>query len=133
MTEHKTKCAIWKTEAVEYDPVPGGRQFDSPRAGGKYRISDTVCAIGSFHNMNTAEKARLTTWIVNQHRSGILSPMITSDIVEMALNARPIKFSDKKRRFLNISMIVEKRLGKRSVFNSTTHTRPKKLIQKIII
>ncbi len=93
-------CPIWGTPAH----VEGGSdaRVNSSRAGGEYRITGTACAL--VEDMTVTEKARLTTWLVDQRRFGELRPQITSDVLVHARNANSLRFSDKKRKlFLWIS------------------------------
>ena len=77
------RCPIWNTSASEtpsghYD----GRLMDSPRAGGEYSISRT--AIACLPEDDERLKARLTSWLIEQRRSGVECPGISSTTVEQA-------------------------------------------------
>lgn len=77
------KCLVWNTPATEPRESTGDwAYFDSPRAGGKYKI--TGSAIATLPNLDVSEKARLTTWLCDQRRSGVEYPSITSDVVNAA-------------------------------------------------
>ncbi|KUO50424.1 MAG: hypothetical protein APF82_01870 [Sphingomonadales bacterium BRH_c42] len=57
-----------------------------------------------LENWSAGDKAKLTTWLVDQRRFGEGCPKISSDVLRTAQNAAPLRFSEKKRRlFLWIS------------------------------
>ena len=89
----KAECPIWKTPATKY-PNPGwdGEMFDSPRAGGKYFISRTALKIPKKFNDNN-ERARLTTLLHKERRSGDSNPVISSETLKHVkkLRSTPIK------------------------------------------
>jgi hypothetical protein len=92
-------CAIWGTPAEKYESAGDYEHFDSPRSGGQYKISRTVLNVSSFQTLGEDAKARLTTWVVNQHRDGIQIPLINSNVLEAAIAAKPMKMSEKIDRF----------------------------------
>ena len=68
-------CPIWGTPA---SVKPGNGDFDhvdSPRAGGKYRIARRAQII--LRSEDDSIKARLTSWVIEQHQSGEDDPKIT--------------------------------------------------------
>ena len=73
------------------------RVTDSPRAGGSYKIEDTVKLTLS---MDDQEKARLTTWIVNQNAQGAWLPEITHQIVEDAKRKSVLPVNERAMRLL---------------------------------
>ena len=88
------KCAIWGTSATETAPRTGHNQeLDSPRAGGKYCISDTASAV--LANASLEEKLRLTTWLCQQRRLGVEAPKVTSDQVTAAKSFRRLSVPER--------------------------------------
>ena len=83
-------CSIWGTDfrATIYSGwiTTKGPDIDentlivSGRAGGAYRI--TRQAHASMWRLGSREKARLTTWLINQRLKGFPEPVITDEIVE---------------------------------------------------
>lgn len=73
----KIKCPIWGTEATllsdNYNRY-GGQLIDSKRAGGEYIASQH--ARDALADSKLEEKARLTSWIIDQHCSGTNQPKI---------------------------------------------------------
>ena len=68
-------CPIWNTSAVQVDSSRGGVScWDSPRAGGEYYVDESALSVGNW--LNERQKARLTTWLVEQRRQGTPRPLI---------------------------------------------------------
>ena len=104
MNENST-CAIWDTPATETPANGDGRSIDSPRAGGRYFISGTAEAV--LGNCDYHVRVRLTTWLVEQRRLGILSPEITARTIDNAKQSRDSDVSDRADSIL-------RHLGERS-------------------
>ena len=87
-------CSIWGTPAFEYPSHGGGGHLmDSPRAGGKYFVSGTAAAM--LESRDDLVKARLTSWLVEQHRLGIERPEIYSTTISEAGQRRGLKMSER--------------------------------------
>ena len=78
MSEH-SGCRIWSTPASSEPRTGHGVTVDSPRAGGRYFISDTAAKILESRDENL--KARLTSWLIEQRRWGVDCPKIFSTSV----------------------------------------------------
>ena len=61
-----------------------------------YSVSDSLMANNAVFNLHKENKAKLTTWILGQHRAGIQSPLISSSVLEEASQQRRLKYSEKK-------------------------------------
>jgi hypothetical protein len=96
------RCPIWNTEAEELAKHYDDLKVDSPRAGGIYRISGT--AAGTVKAKTPAERARLTTWIVDQRRSGVEAPHVTDDVIREAVSRRPLSTSARLQRFFLLAL-----------------------------
>ena len=86
-------CPIWGGEhsarGVYY---PRNRTYvidESPRAGGGYQI-DEVTLKASVLPLSADEKARLTTWLVEQRVQGVLRPEITETVIDYVRTKPPI-------------------------------------------
>lgn len=92
------KCPIWGTDA-EYlvPPSSSGAKVRSWRTDGEFRITDE--AMAAVRLMLPKGKALLTTWIVDQHRSGEIAPFINDDALDRMSTSRPLRISQKKQRF----------------------------------
>jgi hypothetical protein len=112
MSLEEKPCAIWETPAKAWKDFNfKGEVFDSPRSGGKYRLAFEASVDRNFKRMDPAEKARLTTWIVNQHREGVPEPVITTTVVDDVLATRPMFVSEKTARFFQYLLYNRVRVG----------------------
>ena len=99
-----SECVIWGTgfpaQSRRSDsPNPFYIEVDdSPRAGGGYKIDSLVTH--SIYGLSQQEKARLTTWIVDQNAQGVRLPDITREIVEYAKNRQPLPVYERANRLL---------------------------------
>jgi len=87
MTELSGECPIWKTPAKANERSDFTYEIDSPRAGGEYLIGALIYGRGDIQSLRADEKARLTTWLVEQRRFGEPSPEVTKDVLEAVLFA----------------------------------------------
>ena len=91
--QNNPKCPIWgdgngvsihaaSTHAGSGEPVIDvDALITSPRAGGPYRLAfDADYLIRNQQVLSEGDKARLTTWLVDQRRHGNSEPVITWDI-----------------------------------------------------
>lgn len=95
-------CLIWGTEAAEGEPEGDYREFNSPRAGGLYRVTGT--AIPALQSLTPRERARLTTWLVDQRRAGNEAPSISTAVVDEIKIQRPFTVAQRKERFFRSLM-----------------------------
>ena len=92
-------CPIWGTEVASFEsaaPARTGVNLDSPRAGGKYFITDA--ARGAL--TEDEHKVRLTSWLVEQRRFGIDSPEVTATVVDNAKHRRRLSIHERADRLL---------------------------------
>lgn len=90
MNGQQGNCPIWGTQfpAMIYSAWIGTKGPDideealivSDRVGGAYRI--TRQAIASVSRLGNHEKARLTTWLIDQRLKGHMEPIVTDETVE---------------------------------------------------
>lgn len=92
-----TDCPIWGTPAEIVREGADGQLTSSPRTGGRYRISATAMTTVGY--LTNDEKARLTTWIIDQRRSGEVHPFVTDDIVQMAKATGQLRMVQRLDRF----------------------------------
>lgn len=86
-------CAIWGTPATEIARDLDGQAIDSPRVGGRYYITDT--ARMALERRAERLKVRLTTWLVEERRSGNQCPRITQDTADEAEQWRDMALADR--------------------------------------
>ena len=98
-------CLIW---GANYDagvmrmPTTDLHRVDSCRAGGKYTISQVVWE-DEITSLPPEEKARLTTWLIDQRLRGAESPEVTREVVDFT-RQRPslpdVQRADRLLRYL---------------------------------
>ena len=109
MTEQITRCPIWDPTAPEA-PLVGASGFfdhssrtwyvdDSPRVAGGYVLPEVVFS-SSLKQLSEEEKARLTTWLIDQRGQGNKQPEITVDIVESIKVRSPLPVHERADRLL---------------------------------
>jgi hypothetical protein len=119
------RCPIWNTESFEIhqDLKFDGAVFDSPRAGGKFRIADTVMSvIKQKLPSDLVFRRSLSTYIVYQNRLGNL-PTITSHTID-DLNLELPDIESRKQLLLEYFYSHSLHLGKRLEFSNQHETYP---------
>ncbi len=111
------RCAIWNTIATgESEPDRDGSSLDSPRAGGNYFISGSAAAMAA--SLDERVKARLTTWLVDQRRSGVRRPEVMTASIEDAGRYRDLTVRQRVDRLLGFIADQAPRIG--ATFSFTT-------------
>jgi DNA-binding PadR family transcriptional regulator len=108
----KGQCPIWGTQAsLEKDG--SSTLVDSARVGVGYAI-ERIAIDDYLHNrvpIGEAEKARITTWIIDQCNLGVDRPRITSQVVSDALRSRPLLVRERGDRLLRYIRIQLPKIG----------------------
>ena len=106
--QHKTDCLIWGTSSsscytyATADKKTTFKGVFSPRAGGLYLIDTILNADIVTQKLNTLDqKACLTTWIIEENKSGDFTPCITVHTLDEASNLKPMKTAIKAEKFMN--------------------------------
>ena len=102
MTREIATCRIWGQDYTAVgQSIPDPSKVvvtESDRAGGGYVI------LGGFGRhiagLDDDEKARLTTWLVDQRLQGNLCPVVTEEIVEYAVNRHRLPIHERAGRLL---------------------------------
>ena len=98
-----TSCLIWGGEdtasGIPLYPEGTARVDKSPRAGGGY-IAPWPSAL--LKNLTVQQKARLTTWLVDQREHGVMLPLITPKVIEDAIKSRPLPVHERADRLLRL-------------------------------
>ena len=97
MSEHSI-CPIWSTRASIEPPTGHGLVVDSPRAGGRYFIADSATEI--LKHQDEHLKARLTSWLIEQHRLGVDCPRILSTTVDEMAQRRSLSIRHRANNLL---------------------------------
>ena len=79
-------CLIWQTPANAPLATRDGQDVDSPRAGGRYFVSNSALAI--LKSWDTPKNILLTSWLVEQRRLGVSCPEISSTTLEEVTKMR---------------------------------------------
>jgi len=86
-----------------------GWTVTSDRTDGAFRIASSV--IEQVSHLPVESKAKLTTWIVDQHRFGEPAPMITSDILERLPDQHRLTYRQRVDRFFMMLKKYQAGLG----------------------
>lgn len=92
------KCLIWNTLAEHKPRLGDYDHITSRRAGGEYKVSGSCRH--AVQSLTEVEKKRLTTWLVAQHRAGIIAPVIDDAVLEDIKRGRDMPFSERVDRAL---------------------------------
>ena len=104
------RCAIWNTVATDESEVGrDGFSLNSPRAGGRYFISGSAAA--TVASRDERVKARLTSWLVDQRRSGIRCPEVTTSSIDDAARCRDLTVRQRVDRLLGFIAERSPRIG----------------------
>jgi hypothetical protein len=93
-----SNCAIWQTPCEDLGTSGTLSSYDSPRAGGRYRLS--VFAKSAVEQLTPDQKRAVTNWIVSQHRAGVTIPILEKDNIHEIKNNRRMNFSERLDRAL---------------------------------
>ena len=108
MAKVNQKCPIWGTAATLESADGPSTVVDSPRAGGKYRISGSLAAAGPEIQLpdGNAGKARLTSWLVEQKMIGDPVPLITRKVLDTVRVRKPLTVPERANRILEYLAIL---------------------------
>ena len=86
------KCPIWGTKTL----IGGGGTFNSPRAGGLYRIFEELLYL-DLHDLlkDDEERVKMTDWLIEQREAGEKYPEITRKRVEYVKSRRKKAMSER--------------------------------------
>ena len=97
----EARCPIWGTTMTSCESQAPARtrlSVDSPRAGGKYIITDQ--ARWALQAKTDHHKARLTSWLVEQRWLGTDTPEVTAATVDEADGRPPLSVHERADRLL---------------------------------
>jgi hypothetical protein len=92
-----TECAIWGTKATS-EQASDAVRYNSPRAGGEYLITGT--AISMIPKLEQQDRAKLTTWLVDERRAGNACPAVTSAALNRVKSLPTLSVEARCDRFL---------------------------------
>ncbi len=126
--EYTEQCSIWGTPAKResFESAAGskmhlasGFNVISPRAGGRYAITKNAHDQIGRTEFDSGAKARITTWLVDQHRLGVSVPKITIEIVEEEKRRRPLQVQYRADRLLKFIAEKTPHIGAKFYFYPT--------------
>ena len=107
-----SKCPIWGVDCTVY-PFWGPnihRVENSFRAGGDYEISLNAFYI-IMEELNDSEKARLTSFILEQRRHGTKVPLITDEEIQRAQERNPLPIPERAEQLLRLFVNQSSSIG----------------------
>ena len=104
MSEYSV-CPIWNRRASSEPRTGHGVTVNSPRAGGRYFITDTAAEILKTHDEHL--NARLTSWLIEQRRLGVDCPKISSTSIDEIERRRSLSI---RQRADNLLRYIQRQL-----------------------
>ena len=103
MRSNLQTCPIWgtplegaTTQLIESRSSITWGSYDSPRTGGGYHLAMDV----SLNELSVEQRAKLTTWLVDQRSKGVHMPSITDAVVESVKARQPLQVHERATRLL---------------------------------
>ena len=87
-------------------------RVSSPRAGGAYLVSHRT-KVTYLANLNSEEKARLTTWLVEERSRRVECPTVTSEIVQYVRRNPSLPAHERAYRLLQYLVELSETVGRR--------------------
>ncbi len=120
MIENERICTIWgdpHTAKVRQDHPLSPERVDSPRAGGEYEIASGGSVEAEIALLTPPEKARLTTWLIDQRSRGVDCPKVTAEIVESVRRKPPLPAHERAVRLLRFTATKSESIGTYTFIN----------------
>lgn len=121
MNSNEKPCPIWGTPAVFLPKTREGEEVESSRAGGKYFVVGTACAM--LKSWDESRKIKLTSWLVEQRRLGVSRPEITSATLEDVIKRRQLPVHDRADSLLRYLNTKSELLGTVVKFYALDNTK----------
>lgn len=116
MTSRMTFCPIWgkdyKAEGFYFHSDVFCRVDDSQRAGGGYQVKAAI-AVAFINDMTDREKAKLTTWLIDQRSQGEAQPRVTEEIIGYAKSKPALPVHERADRLLRFIAEQSDSIGER--------------------
>ena len=122
MTQQDGICPIWGNECGatvnQYKTLI--KSVDkSTRADGSYEIA--IDAEGMLSQLGATEKAKLTTWLIDQRDQGDEYPLVTSDIVVLTAARPNLPVYERAHRLLRFIADQVSKVGENTPVGTETH------------
>jgi hypothetical protein len=100
-------CRLWGGGKIsEY--IGDSYRIDNLRAGGAYEITGSAAAVFEGKRTNLFA-AKLTTWIIDQHRSGIQRPVIDTEVLRLVELKSRLRIAEQIDRFFEMLSTLDAR------------------------
>ena len=114
MTDYREAGNIWPDFKADKlpssNPHSGIKRFRLERADGNYEITEE--ASFSIKDLTDIERARITTWLVDQRAQGDTIPLTTTEVVEYARKTKSIPVHERADRLLKYLVSISDNIGK---------------------
>ena len=109
------ECLIWGSQVSSVDYANDVFFVEnSPRVGGNYKLTWEAKDIIDYKEVTDDQKARLTTFLVDERRANNVWPLITTSVIKKTLSAPPLPVQERADRLLRfISESTSNRIGQR--------------------
>jgi hypothetical protein len=122
-------CLIWGTKA-SIEEEDGIARVTSNRSGGSYSVAEA--ARTPLAALSEADKAKLTTWLVDGRRQGEPSPLITPEVIEWIKKRRRLTVTARSDRLLLLRAELGDNLGTRFRTGGTFDTEVEKTLELLV-
>lgn len=115
----RSKDPIWDTPVIQSLPtnISWTWKYNSPRCGGWYSIHDTT-TYKIRREWSDREKARLTSWLIEQRKLGNRCPEITEDVIQLVKQRNNMSASDRADVILKFIDSKVHKLGESIIYAS---------------
>ena len=105
-----SSCPIWNVPCIVSQPDSDTYVVENSfRAGGGYQL--TWDARFDIEGLSPSEKARLTSWLIEQRRAGDKFPRVTRSEVEHACARQVLPVAERAERLLQFLVMSSPRIG----------------------
>jgi hypothetical protein len=109
MTSLQEACPLTGQSANVQGGTFDGWQVSGPYTDGDYRIARSV--IAQTRALSLPDRAKLVTWVIDQHRQGDNNPLIGSWTIDETRGRRPLTYDLKVQRFFQMLRFRNFRIG----------------------
>ena len=96
----KTTCPIWGTPAEFEMRDDSSRHYNSPRAGGRYIISESWQQ--KAEDLDEEQKVLVTSWLVSQRSMGVAEPRISDSLeIDTIRHPSPYQRAENLLKYIN--------------------------------
>ena len=121
MENKNQTCPIWGVTVAsiqQLHDMDGCLIEGSPRTGGDYKITGHAMDLGDIGDLDPAQKARLTTMLIEMRRRGDHAPVVKLDLIEEAKRADPLSHEMRAERLLRYLANMRQRVGQEFTISS---------------